>query len=93
MTRSDRIEPDGLHQNEENHMPKDIAFGYEPSSVAGTEKRRRDGIFQRFVTALRDSRRRAAEREVERFIRRNGGRLTDELEREISRRFGRIAGG
>jgi hypothetical protein len=81
------------HQNEESQMPKDIAFEYEPSPVAGTEKRHRSGMFQRFVTALRGARRRAAEREVERFIRRNGGRLTDELEREISRRFGRIAGG
>jgi hypothetical protein len=75
-------------------MAKDIAFEHEPSSVAGTENRpRRRGIFRRFVRALQDSRRRAAEREVERFIHRNGGRLTDELEREISRRFGRIAGG
>jgi hypothetical protein len=29
-----------------------------------------------------------AEAEVARFIDRNGGRITDDLEREISRRFG-----
>jgi hypothetical protein len=75
-------------------MAKDIAFDHQPSSVARTEHGpTRGGMFQRFVRALQDSRRRAAEREVEQFIQRNGGRLTDELEREISRRFGRIAGG
>jgi hypothetical protein len=81
-------------------MAKDLAFEHEPSfehepgSGAGIENRlRRGGMIRRFVRALQDSRRRAAEREVERFIHRNGGRLTDELEREISRRFGRIAGG
>ena len=73
-------------------MAKDIAFDHEPSSVAATENSKRGGIFQRFIEAVRDSRRRAMEKEVERFIHRNGGRLTDELEREISRRFGGIVG-
>jgi hypothetical protein len=74
-------------------MAKDIPFEHEPGSVPGTgNSQRRGGMLLRIVTALRESRRRAAEREIERFIQRNGGRLTDELEREISRRFGRIAG-
>jgi hypothetical protein len=84
-------------------MAKDIVFdnefGNELSPVDGTNSiavtdpgARRGRIFQRFIKAVRDSRQRAVEREVERFIRNNGGRLTDELEREISRRFGGIVG-
>jgi hypothetical protein len=38
--------------------------------------------------ALLASRQRNPDCEVTRFIRRNGGQLTDEIEREISRRFG-----
>jgi hypothetical protein len=82
-------------------MAKDIVLhnelGNEPSPVNGTNSiavtdPRRGRIFQRFIKAVRESRQRAVEREVERFIRNNGGRLTDELEREISRRFGGIVG-
>jgi hypothetical protein len=86
-----------------NPMAKDIAFDTEfdnePCSVNGASAvavsdagSRRGGIFQRFAAAVRASRQRAVEREVERFINQNGGRLTDELEREISRRFGGIVG-
>jgi hypothetical protein len=49
-------------------------------------------LFARFFTALVQSRQRAADREIERFIAMRGGRLTDETEREISRRFGNIVG-
>jgi hypothetical protein len=38
--------------------------------------------------AIAASRRAEAEREIARFIESQGGRLTDEVEREISRRFG-----
>jgi hypothetical protein len=38
--------------------------------------------------AIAASRRAQAEREIARFIESQGGRLTDEVEREISRRFG-----
>jgi hypothetical protein len=74
-------------------MANDVSLHIGTGSFAGTENRAaRGGIIQRFVKALRDSRRRAVEREVERFIQCHGGRLTDELEREISRRFGGIVG-
>jgi hypothetical protein len=84
-------------------MAKDIVFdnefGNEPCSVNGSNTvavsapgASRGRMFQRFIKAVRESRQRAVEREVERFIRNNGGRLTDELEREISRRFGGIVG-
>jgi hypothetical protein len=43
--------------------------------------------FVRFLRAFRAWQQRAVEREVERFIARNGGRLTDALEREIANRM------
>lgn len=45
-------------------------------------------LFERFKTA----RRAEAEQVVARYIQLNGGRLTDDLEREISRKFGDFAG-
>lgn len=45
-------------------------------------------FFKRLHAAMAASRERAAQREIERFIWMRGGRLTDDLEREIGRRFG-----
>jgi hypothetical protein len=74
-------------------MAKDIARDNEARSVAGTEKRpTQGGTFQRFAKWLRDTRRRTAEREVAHLVRENGGELTDELERKISRVNARIVG-
>lgn len=49
-------------------------------------------FFKRVWDYIRQSRQRAAEREVEQFILRRGGKMTDDLEREISRTFGRTVG-
>ena len=46
----------------------------------------------RLIGAIAASRRRKAERAVEHYIAMNGGHLTDDLERRISRKFGRMAG-
>ena len=43
---------------------------------------------RKVLEVLLSSRQRDPDCEVARFIRRNGGQLTDEIEREISRRFG-----
>jgi hypothetical protein len=62
-------------------------FDGEPASrgglIAGTR-----AFLHRLGGALVAARRAQAEREVARFIDSQGGRLTDEVEREISRRFG-----
>lgn len=50
-------------------------------------------FLQRFYAAMIKSRQRAAEREIERFICMRGGVLTDDLEREIGRRFGQMPNG
>ena len=54
--------------------------------------RSKSGIFKRFMAALMLSRQRSAEREIEAYVARHGGVLTDELERSISRNFGNAAG-
>ena len=49
------------------------------------------GILRRFFQAIFDamdeSRRRQAEREIANFVARQGGRFTDDLEREMTRRL------
>ena len=52
---------------------------------------RRPTFFGRIASAIRQSRERAASREIERFVEMNGGKLTDSIEREISRRYGSSA--
>ena len=49
-------------------------------------------IWTRMIEAMAASRQRTAERAVERYIAQNGGQLTDDMERAISRKFGRMAG-
>ena len=44
-------------------------------------------IFDAILNAMHESRRRQAEREIANFIERQGGHLTDALEREIMRRL------
>jgi hypothetical protein len=52
-------------------------------TVAGPRR----GIFRQVIDAVADSNRRKAEREIARFIQHNGGRITDDLERAIERKF------
>jgi hypothetical protein len=47
-------------------------------------------LLARLINAVHVSRQRRAESEVAQYIRMNGGQLTDEVEREISRRYGRM---
>jgi len=47
----------------------------------------RRGLLRRLYDAVIDSRRRHAEREIVRFLGRTGGRLTDDIERQITERL------
>ena len=64
------------------------------NAFAGTQAAapKSTSVLSRIYAAMIASRERAAEREIERYIQLNGGTLTDHLERDISRNFGRIAG-
>jgi hypothetical protein len=44
-------------------------------------------FFAVLIAAMMESRARVAEREIARYLRSNGGKFTDESEREIERRF------
>ena len=60
--------------------PRDFAPTHAPASNG-------HGLLRRFFDAMIESRQRQADREIGRYIRDNGGRLTDNIEREIERRF------
>jgi hypothetical protein len=62
-------------------------FDHEPAHPSGLFVRARV-VLHRVGAAIAASWRAQAEREIARFIESQGGRLTDEVEREISRRFG-----
>jgi hypothetical protein len=62
------------------------------ASTETTVAQPRAGFFKRVLTAMIESRERAAEREIERYIAMHGGMLTDSIERDLSRNFGRPAG-
>ena len=47
----------------------------------------RPGFFSRILTAVLESRQKQADREIAQYLRLNGGKLTDHVEREIERRF------
>ena len=55
-----------------------------PTHVPGSN---RHGLLRRFFDAMMESRQRQVDREIARYIRDNGGMLTDNIEREIERRF------
>jgi len=52
----------------------------------------RPGLFRRIFAALERARQRSADREVARFIAGRGGRLTDEVERQLIGRFNDLGG-
>jgi hypothetical protein len=60
-----------------NHQP----------AAASTAVAKRGGIWRRIFDAVYESRRRHADREVAAFIERSGGRMTDNIEFQISQRL------
>ena len=57
---------------------------HSPASFRKTPGR---GVFLRFMDAIAEANQRRAEREVAEYVRRNGGVLTDDVERNIGRSF------
>jgi hypothetical protein len=56
-------------------------------AAARTAVAHRGGIWRRIFDAVYESRRRHADREVAAFIERSGGRMTDNIEFQISQRL------
>lgn len=70
--------------------PRDDVF---TKASAQPDAPTRRGMFRRFLDAVMESRQRQADREIARFLQTRGGKLTDEAEREIERRFLRHSSG
>ena len=60
--------------------PRDLAFTPTPARTGR-------GFFAWLLAAMMESRRRQADREIARYLAGTGGKFTDEVEREIERRF------
>jgi hypothetical protein len=58
-----------------------------PQPAARSGRANRRGIWRRMFDAVQESRRRHADREIAAFIERSGGRLTDNIEFQISQRL------
>jgi hypothetical protein len=63
--------------------PRELAF----TRTSQTSKPTRRGPLRWLVDAMMASRRRQAERDIARYVAGSGGKFTDEVEREIERRF------
>lgn len=61
----------------------DLAFTESPA----VKRTSGPGFFSRIYATIAAARMRQAEREIARFLGGNGGKFTDEAEREIERRF------
>lgn len=62
--------------------------GFAAPTASGTKSvAPSQGFFARLFASIQDARMRQAEREIARFIDLKGGRLTDDVEREIARTF------
>jgi hypothetical protein len=66
-------------------IPFDIASTDTPAAPIATAPKRR--LLLRFYDALIESQQRRAEREIARYLQRGGVKFTDQVEREIERRF------
>lgn len=64
--------------------PRERVFTKTSSTPARTAKR---GIWRSVLDAMMASRQRQADREIARYLHLHGGKITDETEREIERRF------
>lgn len=64
------------------------AFGYPEASTTVTAARvARRSVWSRIFGAIVMARHRQADREIARYLRDSGGKITDQAEREIERRF------
>lgn len=70
-------------------MARDLTLDH---TLVDTPAPARKPLLRRIIDRIIASRQARADRFVEQFIRSRGGIITDEMEREISRKYGRIVG-
>ena len=59
----------------------------EKISRRSTAAPNKPGLFRRMLNCVLESRQKQADRDIARFLARSGGRLTDEMEREMTQRL------
>ena len=67
------------------HSLRDFFVSHTPAVKRPAVKR--PGLFKRLIDAMEASRQRQVEREIARFMDGRGDKFTDEIERNIERRF------
>ncbi len=55
--------------------------------IPKTAPRRKRSLFPRLLDAIEEANMRRAEREIARYLGTTGGKITDDIERQIERRF------
>lgn len=60
---------------------------YFPTFTGGNAVTNKAGVLRRIFDAIFESRQKQAGRDIARFLARSGGRLTDDIEREITQRL------
>lgn len=68
---------------------KEFGPDVEVTPLADNEPAARPSLLRRVVNAFMSARQRRLEREIAEFLSRSGGRLTDNLEREMMQRLSR----
>ena len=69
-------------------MTAGLTLRFTPSAKAARVSVQPLRFIAQIINTMQAAQARAAERQVERFIQSRGGRLTDNLEREVTDRFG-----
>ena len=64
-----------------------LALALRSLALPKTAARKGPGFFTLLLAAMAQSRQRQADREIARYMAGRGGKFTDEMEREIERRF------
>lgn len=59
------------------------------TTPTGVDETAKPGLLRRFLTAFMEARQRRANRELAQYLIRSGGRLTDDIEREMNLRLSR----
>jgi hypothetical protein len=60
---------------------------FRSSTTVSEAAKPRRGILRRILNAIYESRRKKAELDIARFLERRGGRITDEIERQMTERL------
>lgn len=67
--------------------PRDLAYSANPPRAKSGRAKSGRGLFRRLLDAIERANQRRADQQIARYLRSSKDKFTDELEREIERRF------